>query len=393
MLVLAGRAVAFLLVLLAMAGASAQQSFAQTAPLTRYEEQKRDTNAITVSIVVSGLTCTCARFAEDIRNVVNDLRPGGIRVLPILGVGGFQNIKDVLFLRGVDMAVVDQDNLKLLKKTDPQLYANLEQRVLYITKLYNAEFHVLAREEIKSLADLKGKKVNFNLKNSQSEVTADNVFDMLKIDAVRFNYDNDEALAKVISGELSAMIAVTGAPQSAFAKVKKEDGLHLLPIDEASLPGYDLKPVFDEYLPAEFNSQLYPNLIAPGETVPTIANRALLAVYNWPEDSERYRKLARFVDVFFSKIEKFHEKSRHPKWKEINLAADVPGWIRFKPARQWLEGRPALISGIDSKETDEIRAAWTAWTAGKQLSDADKQTLFKEFKQYLESENAKKASR
>jgi len=85
--------------------------------------------------VVSGLSCTCARFAEDIRNVVNDLQPDGIRVLPVLGVGGLQNLNDVLFLKGIDMGVVDEDNLRLLKRRDPQLYANIEQRVQYITKL------------------------------------------------------------------------------------------------------------------------------------------------------------------------------------------------------------------------------------------------------------------
>jgi hypothetical protein len=73
-----------------------------------YEEKRRQANDIAVSIVVSGLSCTCARFAEDIRNVVNDLRPDGIRVLPVLGVGGLQNLNDVLFLRGIDMGVVDE---------------------------------------------------------------------------------------------------------------------------------------------------------------------------------------------------------------------------------------------------------------------------------------------
>src|SRR5271169_161195 len=92
-----------------------------------YEEKKRQINDIAVSIVVSGISCTCARFAEDIRNVVNDLRPDGLRVLPVLGVGGLQNLNDVLFLKGVDMGVVDEDNLALLKKRDPQLYANIEK--------------------------------------------------------------------------------------------------------------------------------------------------------------------------------------------------------------------------------------------------------------------------
>src|SRR3984885_12611721 len=156
----------------------------------RYEEKKRQTNDIAVSIVVSGLTCTCARFAEDIRNVVNDLRPDGIRVLPVLGVGGLQNLNDVLFLKGIDMGVVDEDNLTLLKKRDPQLYANIEQSVQYITKLYNSEFHVLARGDIKSFDDLRGKKVSFNLKDSQTEVTADTVFNTLGIPVVRSYYDN-----------------------------------------------------------------------------------------------------------------------------------------------------------------------------------------------------------
>ena len=85
----------------------------------RYEEKKKQTNDIAVSIITSGLTCTCARFAEDIRNVVNDLRPDGIRVLPVLGVGGLQNLNDVLFLKGIDMGVVDEDNVILLKKRIP----------------------------------------------------------------------------------------------------------------------------------------------------------------------------------------------------------------------------------------------------------------------------------
>src|SRR6266849_8733395 len=168
------------------------QAQAQKAQAT-YEDKRRQANDIAVSIVVSGLSCTCARFAEDIRNVVNDLRPDGLRVLPVLGVGGLQNLNDVLFLKGIDMGVVDEDNLRLLKKRDPQLYANVEQSVQYITKLYNSEYHVLARSDIKSFDDLRGKKVSFNLKDSQTEVTSDVIFDMLKIDVQRVNYDNDSA--------------------------------------------------------------------------------------------------------------------------------------------------------------------------------------------------------
>src|SRR2546421_9729433 len=154
------------------------QAQAQRTPAT-YEEKKRQANDIAVNIVVSGISCTCARFAEDIRNVVNDMRPDGLRVLPVLGIGGLQNLNDVLFLKNIDMGVVDEDNLRLIKKRDPRLYANLEQRVQYITKLYNSEFHVLARNDIRTYDDLRGKKVNFNLKDSQTEVTAEIIFEKL----------------------------------------------------------------------------------------------------------------------------------------------------------------------------------------------------------------------
>ena len=210
-------------------------------PRISYDEKKREANDIAVTVVVSGISCTCARFTEDIRNVVNDLGPDGIRVLPVLGVGGLQNLNDVLFLKNIDMAVVDEDNLRLLKKKDPVLFANIEQRVQYITKLYNSEFQVLARNDIRSFDDLRGKKVNFNLKDSQTEVTADTVFGALSIPVQRSYYDNDEALKRLMSGELSAMIILTGAPQVTLSKVRKDDGVHFLPLDQESLQNHDLR--------------------------------------------------------------------------------------------------------------------------------------------------------
>src|ERR1043166_1397847 len=192
------------------------------AESSSWEEKKRHANDIAVNIVVSGLSCTCARFAEDMRNVLNDLRPDGLRILPVLGVGGLQNLNDVLFLKNIDMGVVDEDNMRFLKARDPRLYGNIEQRVQYITKLYNSEFQVLARNDIKTYDDLRGKKVN--------------------LDVVRSNYDNDEAIKMVKNGDLAAMIILTGAPQAGFAKLKAEDGVHFLALDKDQLPSPTLTP-------------------------------------------------------------------------------------------------------------------------------------------------------
>jgi TRAP-type uncharacterized transport system substrate-binding protein len=373
-------------------------------PVVSYDEKKRQANDIAVTVVVSGISCTCARFTEDIRNVVNDLGPDGIRVLPVLGVGGLQNVNDVLFLKNIDMGVVDEDNLRLLKKKDPVLYANVEQRIQYITKLYNSEFQVLARNDIKSYDDLRGKKVNFNLKDSQTEVTADTVFNALKIQAQRSYYDNDEALKRLISGELSAMIILTGAPQVTLAKVKKEDGVHFLPLDQETLPNHDLGELFANYLPADLTHDHYPNLIAEGTTVPTIANRALLVAYTWPENSPRYKKIAKFVDAFFSKIDQFNNSSRHPKWREVNLSAEMPGWTRYKPAAEWLAAHrnQALSANPDitlDRSPPELRLAfenfmqkYTSSSGQKTLSTTERELLFVKFMKFLAASKAEQAA-
>ena len=369
-----------------------------------YEEKKRQTNDIAVTIVTSGLSCTCARFAEDIRNVVNDLRPDGLRVLPVLGVGGLQNANDVLFMKGIDMGVVDEDNLRLLKKRDPQLYANLEQRIQYITKLYNSEFHVLARNEIRTYDDFRGKKVSFNLKDSQTEVTADIIFNALKIDVQRANYDNDEAIKKLREGEISAMIILSGAPQAALAKLKTEDGVHFLALDRESLPNHDLHSIFSDYLPAEITHEHYPNLIAEGTSVPTVANRALLVTYSWPEESVRYKRIAKFVQEFFGKIDQFHSSARHPKWKEVNLSAEIPGWTRFKPAAEWLaahrnvamrsQGNAVGQSPAELKVAFErFIESYTASSGQKTLSTREREVLFAQFMQFLESQGAGQSAR
>jgi TRAP-type uncharacterized transport system substrate-binding protein len=377
----------------------ARAEYQSRQAISNYEEKKRQTNDIAVTIVVSGLSCTCARFAEDIRNVVNDLRPDGQRVLPVLGVGGLQNLQDVLFLKNVDMGVVDEDNLRLLKKRDPALYANIEQRVQYITKLYNSEFQIIARNEIRSYEDLRGKKVNFNLKDSQTEVTADIVFNTLKIDTVRSYYDNDVAIKKVIDGDIAAMIILTGAPQALFAKLKKEDGVHFLPFDERSVPNPGVKQLLADYIPAELTHEQYPALIPVGKTVPTFANRALLVAYGWPENSVRYNKIAKFVREFFSRIDQFHDGARHPKWNEINIAADMPGWTRFKPAADWLAEQRVLAArqhapAAAAEGNAELKLAfdqfvdqYAANKGVKTISAGEQEILFAKFRQFLQAQS------
>lgn len=310
---------------------------AQTPNVDIFQEKQQIMNQITVSLVVSGIRLTCARFAEDIRNVVNDISPRGVRVLPILGVGGIQNIQDLLFLRGIDMGTVDQDHIEYLQAPDPVLYADLDQRINYITKLYNSEFHIAARAEFTSISDLHGRRVSFNLENSHSHVAAERLFSMMGLQTETYFFDDDSALQLLQAGELDAHIVLTGAPQSGLSSLSASNGIHFLPLSETDFPAINREKLFRYYLPADLTHEHYPQLIARGQAIPTIATRTALAVYNWEEGSYRYRKIERFIEKFFSKIEAFNDRSRHPKWTEVNLAAQIPGWKRFKPAQDWLD--------------------------------------------------------
>src|SRR5690242_13411936 len=89
------------------------------------------------------------RIAEDIANVVDD--GATRRVLPVIGKGALQNITDLKLLRGIDMAILQTDVLDYAKQQN--LFPGIEYWANYITKLYNEEFHLLARQNIKSIAD------------------------------------------------------------------------------------------------------------------------------------------------------------------------------------------------------------------------------------------------
>jgi TRAP-type uncharacterized transport system substrate-binding protein len=359
-------------------------------------KEKIRVNAGAVSILVSGSTCTCARFTEDIRNVVNDVnnpRPGGVRMVPVLGQGGIQNLKDTLFLRGINMSIVDESTLKVLKESDPAAYGDIEQRLRFITKLYNAELHILTRKETTSLADLSGKIVNFDYKDSETDLVASRVFKRLGVKP-QVTYDDQRyALKRLVSGEIAAVVVSTGAPQDILTRLRSEDGLHFLPINETSAPGKDLGPLMDEFLPSELTTEQYPNLIAPGQSIPTVASRVILAIYNWPSDNVRYIRNAKFVTEFFNRIDEFRNPARHPKWKDVNLAADVPGWTRFAPAQDWLDSHAAgsSITQTSSDLTGQ-RQAFEAFIAKREsgsnapITDGEREALFGEFQRFLETQ-------
>jgi len=367
----------------AMASGCLDEASAQQAQSSGYLERKRELNENVVTIMASGTASPYTIFAEDMRDVLDQADvPSGLRVLPILGRGGGNNALDVLLLKGVDMGIVEQGDIDMARTKDPSVFASVQDRLHYIAKLANSEFQILAQTEYKTLRDLEGKKVNFFKQGSSTEIVCAKIFSVLNIKVEPVYLDQAEANAKLKTKEIAAAARFAGAPHNAFTGFKASDGLHFLPVDGETLPAANFDKLMQSYLPALLKNEHFPALIPADQPVPTVAGAMLLVVYNWPSNTERYQRASLFVSRFFSNIEKFKGPGRHPKWKEINLAANVPGWTRFQPAQDWLN----QWKQADKTASPEVRGAFDEFLkkrgSGAAISAEQREALFSQFMQW-----------
>jgi TRAP transporter TAXI family solute receptor len=332
---------------------------------------KQALNENTVTCITGTIGGTYVQVGADLASVLDD--GNNLRVLPIVGRGSVQSVADILFLQGVDIGIVRGDTLDYLERKG--FAKDIKKQFTYITKLYNEEMQVIAPKSIHSLRDLEGKTVSVDLPNGSTFVTVLTVAERLGMKANFVYIEQRIAMEKMKKGEIDAVIVVGGKPYKSVSTFENDGRFHLVKVD------YE-KPLQADYLPTTLTSKDYPNLIADGETVDTIAVPALLAAYNWAPKTDRYRKLTNFVNAFFTKFPQFQKPPFHPKWKEVSLSAPLPGWNRFQPAQDWLNSHgvePVTRSKFD---------AFLKQNPGVQTG-TDNETLFKQFQAWEATQNAK----
>jgi TRAP-type uncharacterized transport system substrate-binding protein len=361
--------IASLLPAITSSHAAPLQPAAPNADSTWTIPNKDKVNAGTVTIITAPAGGATSIFGSDMARVLDDDEKQ-LRVLPVLGKGPVRNVVDILYLKAIDMGAVTAEV--------PEFYRlqygipDIASRLRYIAKLYNNEVHVVARSNVKSIFDLEGKRVV-----AQTDVgyySAKVIFTRLGINAIFDNRTDDAAaIQKIADGNVDAYIGSTGKVFGLLRSVKNEDrSLHL-----AAIP-YD-KRLQDMYLPTKLTSDDYPNLLPAGESVDTVATSVLLASFNWPEKTERYNRVARFVDAFFSHIDEFHKPPRHPKWKESSISIVVPGWTRFKAAQDWLDanGAKATAQAPTQPAADFVR--FLERSGRRNLTQDEKEKLYQQF--------------
>ncbi len=351
----------------------------------------------TLGIMTGSIEGTSLRMINDLAVALND--GPNLRIVPMVGESSIRNVSDLSYLKGVDVAVVQSDVLSHLRRT--KRMPGLEDQLQYVAKLHSEEFHVLSRMKYLCLGDLAGRKVNFGPAGSGSALTAQAVFEASKVQVEPLYIDQAAAVEKLRKGELDASVFVAGKPSFAFGAIRYTEGVHFLDVEF-------VEGLQRDYLPAIMTHDDYPDLIAPNETVSTIAVSAVMAVSKSPPKSERYQKLERFVDRFFSKFEQFRERPFHGKWQEVTLSAPVAGWTRFPVAQQWLKDHPdsaAAKSGntplqgfeagaiensaeLGKREAGDVRELFEKFRRDNPSADGtDREKLFKDFVRWYQQGN------
>jgi len=317
----------------------------------------------TIGLIADGPGSTDARIAADIAQVLGD--SDRLRILPMLGQGSVQNIADLIYLKGVDVAIVHND---VLTETMQSGTIPREASVQYIAKLFPEEIHVLARRDVARLNDLNGKIVSIGAVGSGTELTASALLDMAHVTPNIMHNTETIALNRLRRGEIAAMFVIGGKPVPLLQAIEPGTGLHFLPIPLNA-------QIVDAYLPTSLDHERYPNLVPPGPPIDTVAVGSVLVTLAANSDTQRAKRVNRFVDTLFERFQQLRQPGFHPKWQEVNLSAQIQGWTRY----------PEVAGYLKKDQTDnDLRTSFDSFInqtgqATSGMSNERREALFRDF--------------
>ncbi len=201
-----------------------------------------------------------------------------------------------------------------------------------------------------------------------------NVFEHLGINVQLINLPTKAAQEKLKAGEIDAVVDWDPYPDQTMLDFKNDGRFHLIAVPYP-------KELQSVYNPASFPADTYPRLVPPGQKLETVSLNAVIAAYNWPKNSDRYKRVARFAEQLFSHFRDLQAPGRDSIWKGVNPFGIAVGWRRFPAAQEWVDanvahppntGADPSISEFSAFLKDSGRSSVTA-------SPAEEQKLFEAF--------------
>ena len=181
-------------------------------PSTSHDMMKERMNAWTVGLAGGLIEGAPIRLAAEISRVVDD--GDNLHVLPIVTRGPTENVNSLLYLRGVDAAIINSDAFDEYKSQMP----DIQSRLAYVLNLFPSELHIFVRPEIETLKDLVGKKVNFNTQGTAAAYSGPLIFSRLGLDVEQTFIPHQVALEQLRKGEIAAVVFITSKPVDAFVR-------------------------------------------------------------------------------------------------------------------------------------------------------------------------------
>jgi TRAP-type uncharacterized transport system substrate-binding protein len=317
------------------------------------------------------------RFASEMARTMDD--GDNMRLIPMVTRGTTTNIADLLYLKGVDVAITYADAFDFYSKQTG--LGNISERIRYVMQFFVSDIHIYARNEFKSLEDLRGQKVAIGTSGVAAALTGPLIFKRLGINIQPVPVGGPIALEQLRKGEVVAMVYVAAKPSELFSGMKPEPGLHFLPVPYT-------KEFADYYYPSTIKADDYPTFLPPGTAIDTIAVPSVLAVYNWKPGTERGQRVNHFVETLFNNFARLQKPPFHPKWKDVSLVAPVPGWKRYPYADGIVErlknanANAGPMAGAGAAPARQQFETFVATQRGPAVSETEKAQLYREYLQW-----------
>lgn len=238
--------------------------------------------------------------------------------------GDIENIKRLASKENAAFTIIDEAILRFLQQ-DPQLKTIANKlRVLY--PFYNAEVHVLGKSSINNITELNGKKVVVGLQGSGSNFTASNLFKLLQINPTKVYMPFSDGIELLLKGDVDAVIYVAGKTVPLFDNLAKLAHSH-----PELLSNIHFIPIVNNQMLISagfYNATLLPSdypIIK--QVIPTIATKNLLISFNFSEENTPYSNSRCAQLKLITKAIRDNmlelKNTGHPKWKEIDLNAEI----------------------------------------------------------------------
>ena len=267
-------------------------------------------------------------------NLSEALDSDTLRVIALTGQGSRQAQTDLLYLDQVDVVMMDNHVREHAIRNNLIPEFDLAQSIQYISALYPQEFHIVARDDIAALADLEGRRVNLGPETSGGFLAGTILFSELGIQIDARTLGNSAGVDALLAGDVDAVLRVAGQPTGVISDIPAGAPVHFLEVPAAMLGS-------NVFGPGTIRGESYPDLLEPGATISTISSPGVFAVLNPADETPgRAERIDRFIEAYFANFESFKDSTQfHPKWNEMSLATDVPGWTRHPTAQRLLDAQ------------------------------------------------------